>query len=232
MADQRDGGRPENVFVLAEFADPGWRGRRVVEVCVFLLHAPFAGCVGVQFGGAAAGFRGRGAGVGVVGLGAFWMGLAGLGGVVGMMLLLLLGAVHVWARLRAVRGYHWGVGTNWGASAGRRLRVGRGIGSVGRIGTRRLRISVLLARPDHLGGRVGAAGEGELRLVGGRLGGFLVQEAHVLVAGGRGRCLRVGNGGRDDAALVGRSYKQKDGGLAHGLDWIGDNLRLAGFLPR
>ena len=66
-------------------------------------------------------------------------------------------------------------------------------------------LAVLLAWPDHLVGRVGAAGESKLCLAGGMLGSFLLQEAHVLVARGwRGRVC-VGNGSRDDAALLRRS---------------------------
>ena len=86
---------------------------------------------------------------------------------------------------------------------------GRSCPSGGGIRTRRLGVTVLLAGPDHVLCRVGAAGKGKLGLICARLGGLLMQQAHVFVAGARWGCLGVSDGGRDDTLLIGRSYKRK-----------------------
>jgi hypothetical protein len=194
LADQRHGLVAKDVLELAELADPGILGR-VVEVCILLLDAALVGSVLVQLPRAALGLRGR------RGLLLLWLGAllrrgvpAGGGGV---------RAVHPGARLRALGGHHGRVWADRRAGAGglgvRRCRCVRG-----GIRARWLWVrAFLLARPHHLVCRVGAAREGELRLVGGVLGGFLLQQAHVFVAVGWRGCLRVGNGGRDDAALLG-----------------------------
>ena len=203
LADECLGLVAEDVLELAELADPRVGGR-VVEVGVLLLHAALVRGVLVELRRAALRLRRRRGCLLLRGLGST---LGRRGGSVGGW---RMGAVHPGARLRALGRHHGRVGAYGRPRAGGLLRVGlgnswrRGRGGIcaGRlwVGT------VFLAGPNHLVRRVGAAGEGELRLVGGVLGGLLLQQAHVLVAGGgvgvgRGG-LGVGNGGRDDAALL------------------------------
>jgi hypothetical protein len=99
------------------------------------------------------------------------------------------------------------VGANWRPCAG--AVCGWSCTSGGGISTRRLRITVLLARPDHILRRVRAAGKGKLGLISARSGGLLLQQAHVFVAGARWGGLGVSDGSRDDTLLIGRSYKRK-----------------------
>lgn len=182
----------KDVLEFAELADPRVV-RRAMGIGVLLLDAALVRSMLVQLRGTTLRFRGR------RGL------LLRLGALLGRSVPVgrrCVGAVHPRARLRALRGHHGRVRADRRAGAGglgvRRLTCIRG-----RVGTWGLRVlPILLPGPDHLVGRVGAAGEGKLRLVGAVLGGFLLQQAHVLVAVGRRGCLGVGDGGRDDAALL------------------------------
>jgi hypothetical protein len=176
----------EDILILAELADPrGIRG--VVEVLILLFDPTFASSVSVELRGATARLlgrrcllvrrptRGRGPGLAArtVHARACLRALVVDGGVV-----------------RADRRSCAGTAGGWGGSCRCRIRA------------RRLRITVLLARPDHILRRVGAASEGELCPVCTRLSGLPLQQAHVLVAGVRWRRLRVGDGGGDDTLLV------------------------------
>jgi hypothetical protein len=191
LTDQCLGLVTEDVLEFTELADPGvaWRA---VKIGVLLLDATFVCSVFVQLRRTALRLRWRRCLL-------LWLGTLLRWGVSacrrGMR------AVYPRTRLRALRGYHRCVGTNRWSSTG---SLGMWRSSVGgRIGARRLGVGpVLLAWPDHLVSRVGPAGEGELRLVCAVLGGFLLQQAHVLVSVGRRGCLGVGDGGRDDAALL------------------------------
>jgi len=185
----------KDILVLAELAYP-WLTGWVVEVGILLLYAALAGSVLVEFGCATSGLSRR--------RGLLWWwgsrrptcGAIGKGrGRVGAC------PVHIWACLSALGRHHRGIGADWRAGAG-----GLGVGlrhTRVRVGTWWLRIlAVFLARPDHFIRRVRAAGKGKLRLVGAVLCSFLLQEAHVLVTVGWWGGCGVGDGSRDDAALL------------------------------
>jgi len=183
-------GRAEDVLVLAELADPGRLGR-VVVVGVLLLRAATLRSQRVQLRGAAAGPARRG-----------WL-LVGRGTLLGRRVLAwqsrVLRAIGMRAGLGALV-VHRGVWTDGRACA----RCGGGGIGTGGLGVVALG-AVFLTRPAHLVCRVGAAGKSKLRLVCAVLGGFLLQQTHVFVAGLGRRGLRVGDCGRDDASLVWRS---------------------------
>jgi hypothetical protein len=189
----------EDVLIFAELADPRLT-RWVVEIGVLLVPATLAGSMIVQLLCTASRLpRRRGLlwrwGSSRTACTPIWKGRRRV----------CTCPIHVGTRLGALGRHHRGVWANGRASAGS-LRVGCWSGSAVRVSARRLRVlAVLLAGPDHLIGRVGAAGEGELCLVCAVLRGFLLQQADVLVAVGWRGCLGVGDGSRDDAALLRRS---------------------------
>jgi hypothetical protein len=172
----------ENVLVLAKLADPR-RIRGIVKVLVLLFDPTFASSVGVELRGATAWLSWRRCLV-------VWRPTRGRGP------RLAARTVHARACLRAL------VVDSGIVRADRRSRAGTTAWLWGscrrRIRARGLGITILLARPDHILRRVGAASEGELCLVCTRLSGLPLQQAHVLVAGVRWRRLCVGDGGGDD----------------------------------
>lgn len=172
--------RAKDVLVLTELANPrriGW----IVEVLVFLFDSTFASSIGVQLRGASAWLSRwlyllvwrttRGRGISRLAAGAVHAGTC-LGA------LIINGGV-----VRANRRSCAGAARGWGCSRRCGIRAGR------------LRVDIFLEGPDHVLRRVGATSEGELGLVRARLGGLLLEQAYVLVAGVRWRCLCVGDGG-------------------------------------
>jgi len=195
----------EDVLVLAELADP-WLARWVVEIGVLLLDTAFSGGILVQLGGTTAWLPWRGCLLLLLLLlllwwwwGAGWPTCSAIGKGRGRVCTC---TIHVWAGLRALGRHHRSVWADGRAGAGR-LSVWRRSRSSARVGAWGLGVlAIFLARPDHLVGRIGAARESELCLVRALLCSFLLQQTHVFVAVGWRGGLGVGNGSRDDAALL------------------------------